>query len=423
MLLSALVCLTLLAAPDRQLAREWATGVAVGKEPAATQSSKALLEMGLTAIPPILDVGSRLRGDERERVRVLLSSFGKEAFETLCDAGADDLGKEDRKWVLAIQAVAAMGEQVLPVALRFLRETPGTRKQAFAYGVLQAQGGGATAVLIPLADDKDPEVRKTAVGLLALARDIRATEALLAAASDPKRFERLSAIEGLTRLKEPRVLPIAREAIHDGDSFVREAAAAALARLQPPEESRVVLAFLARSDPRISVRDTAAGFLRDGREPISVAIGRRYNPVSTSPAVQPFLERRRAAFILGALGLAWALCSMGVSFALRAGPGKGGVVSVSIPSILLFGLGWTWGNWVDAIYWRTEYHFLFGVCFLVIGLSYRAALRAKGESPRVKRIWMSLASLLYVGYFVGWMQLWGWSFEWLELFRLWRHAP
>lgn len=415
--------LVLVASPaDKSVVKSLMLAVSAGQEPAATHAISRLKALGPSAVRAIIDVGENLGGQERERVISLLSQFGGEAYEELRDAGADGSGWADGRWTLAIDAAAAMGEEIIPIALKELSKTRGSRGQGFAAKVLEAQGKLPVPSLMVMAEDPNPELRQSVVGLLGLARDRRTAELLVRIAAEPDGFIRTLAIEGLVRLRDDRVLPIARRTMHDGSSHMRGVSAVALGRLLPPARARSRLAFLARSDAEISVRGTAAELLRDAREPISVSLGERYDPVSLSPVAQPFWERRRALFVIVS-----GLAVLGVSFAGHALARRAPVLSVAlarnlVPCILLLGVGWAWGRWVTAISWRTEYQFAAAACLGIFIPRARMGLVMQESPEWFSRIWLGHLAAVFSGYLLGWTQLWGWSLEWVDLFRLWRQG-
>lgn len=278
--------------PANERVRVLSLAVVAGEEPAAAKAASDLRRLGRAAIRDIVVVGAGLEGEDRSRLIKTFSAGWPEAYDALYEAGLEDHGypmggDENRMWRFAIEAAGALGPEATGKAVAVVARGVNDEANSFASRALVAQGQEAESALIPLLESANADVRRLVAGLLGQARDPRAADALLRLAAKPDEFARLPAIRGLTRLREPRVLPIALRAIHASDDFVRGASAAALAALQLPEESRVALAFLARGDSEISVRSTAAGFLRDTREPVSLGIGKRYDPVSVSPAVEP----------------------------------------------------------------------------------------------------------------------------------------
>lgn len=401
------------------LTRTIASDVKVEAREAAEAEIRAI---GTLAFDTMLIEGGRLPEGSEERRRLInfLASFGPGAYDALASAAVRNAGPYAENRELAAQAVREMGEGVLPGIVAKYKETKRGQPDEFAYVVLRSFGGVAAPFILPLADDSSPELRQSVVGLLATSKNPVAIDALLKAAESDNETIRRLGIEGLTRMREPRLLPIATRGIHDRSDSIRVASAVALFALEPGVAHRSQLAFLARGDEYIMARSVAARMLRETADPVSRRLGERYDPVHTSPRYTPAMERSRFARLLLtaaiSLGLSILMYSIGrtVPNLQAALPEQFAIFT----GMLLCGL-W-WGRWATAIDWETEYWFAWLSLLSVAGPRLRFGAGPPDASVWLKRIWMVHLSAIALGYFIGWMQLWGWSFQWVELFHLWR---
>ena len=399
--------------------------VAASSGSEAKKAEDVLLSMGPQALPSILIAANGYKEPERARVVHLLSHFGPDAYQPISEIALKDsraFGNTHPIWQLGIDGVAAIGEAATQRATAALSKGEAHGDEFwFAKSVLGAQGNEAVPALLLLAKSPNSDVRLAAIDLLGVTKDSKARATLLAATDDPSSAVRRRSLEALAAMGMHDAVPIAEKAVlRDNFFLVRSMALLVLSRLDGTNTHLVRITFAARSDPSILVRVTATELLRDTKSGIGLGLGQRYNPIFAGPAEQEFLEGRRMLFLSVSLAVAAALCALGTVLTMKSVSLFDRTSLIGAFGSFLLGLGWAWGYLVNGITWQTEYEFLVLTLGCVGGLGVFAATTIAKERKRsCLKTWLGLLSCVHIGYFVGWMQLWGWSFEWLGLFRLW----
>jgi hypothetical protein len=360
-------------------------------------------------IPVVLEAAASQNTAIAAPAQELLPAFGTDAIDTLYMAGRRDYTQDHRKWDVAAQAIARMGEPALRVVLKmFTRENPAGSRWTFAVEVLYRMGSLAVEPLVPLLKHPNEKIRQRAASLLASFGDPRSYEALEDGLHSQDEIVRMYSAMGLGKIGDRDAVDALLSALGDPSSNTRAAAAGALGRMW---EHRFLgpVARVARGDREIRTRDTAAGVLIDRvNDPVAVRIGRRYQPAALSPA-------RQGAVLLGylmRLGLT-SLFLLAVGLVAQVGSSRRSTVeqwlAFGFVAALAFGLGFVWGRLVEHIDAGVEHLLL--LMFVPVVLFIGWLLGEPGGAPfrlSPKRAgWLWTVGNFYLGYGIGWLALWG----------------
>jgi HEAT repeat protein len=147
---------------------------------------------------------------------------------------------------------ASMLRRARPVVVRLLLKLLGRRQDAalarLAEFAVRLEEPALREPLTALANHPDPEVRAQATRALGSYPHAASIAALTRLAADPAWPVRAQAMRSLGRIADPRTLPLVREALKDGESWVRLRAALALMRFGP-EGRNVMLAAEVGAEP------------------------------------------------------------------------------------------------------------------------------------------------------------------------------
>lgn len=376
------------------------------------RAERTLLAMGPDAIGPLLEVLSHGNLAEMIPIQEVLPKYGPGAIGALCKAGLRDFrgGRPETMWKEAIGAVARMGDSAVPRVMEiFLTEERYGECWFFAaqvIGVLQMQDRRMTPLLIPLLRSPRAEVRREAATLLQYYPDPRAADALLEVLQSENRDLKDSAMMALASLKDRRASDTILSLTYDGESAMREYAAIALGALYEPR-FRSRLASMARNEGETRVRDVAATALLRTNDPIAKRLGARYQPFNIDPVAQ------RAVFLTYAIlcagtGVLLAL-ACGLASWLVAKSQKGAWPMTSLVGVVTTIGGFVWGRVITHMTGAVEDLVLLGVVPGVVLFGALISLsRRPSAGPSFRRVWfVGGAGSFYLGYFVGWLWLWG----------------
>jgi HEAT repeat protein len=381
----------------------------LSSEDAAARSAaeRDLLAMGPDAIKPLLWIVTEGRRPQVAAIRALLPKYGPPAIGVLA-------AESDREFIdglgltreTAVDAVAQMGEPAFPVIQDALEDP---RSALFEFGTrvvvaLQEKGQKATALLLPLVDVPDADVRRNAVKLLARSPDRQASGALVKAMRDADPLTRMYAATGLGAIGDPAVIESLTEALDDPLAGTREAAIVGLWRMDAPRFGRK-FGMIARSDPDVSVRNAAASSLLVSKDPIARRLGRRYEPILVDPARDRSISMRRYTLILlTSFGLISFMTVTGTFLASRRS-GRDRTRTAIGWSCALRAVGFFCGGILPHVTKLLELVMLLNVAPPAIGTAYAAAF-VMGLDAR-KLVGLASAAAFYLGYGLGWMWLWG----------------
>ncbi len=212
------------------------------------------LEIGLTAVPPLLD---RLTNDDAWAVRrKAASALGGLAETALAGGSVQPLIARlgDRRPEVRAAAANALGTLGDPVAAQPLADLLLTNRigaTAEIADALARLGPPAIAPITPALKHPDIDVRLTATQTLASIGTEAAVLPLGSALTDPEVKVRRAAADALRNLADPRVLPVLADALADPESAVYYAARDALARMGAPAVP-ILVERLSSADTRVA---------------------------------------------------------------------------------------------------------------------------------------------------------------------------
>lgn len=248
----------------------------IASDPDVRRRAEAdLLAMGKPALHPLLFLGTRDL-PQATAVQQVWPKFG--------DAFISETIELEMSHPLVCQAATRLGASLISSLVKLIEKDdsfsyPG---EVFGFCVLRKFGKDAVPALIELVRNQQLEPRKRGKAIAALVdtEDERAALVLLEGLSDtdPGMVQAFS--EGLSRLKDPRVLPKLVEMAQDQGQIAsyRETALLGLGGLYS-REFRDVIAHAAWQDEDMSVRKAAANALIGRGDPVAERIGGRYFPI------------------------------------------------------------------------------------------------------------------------------------------------
>jgi hypothetical protein len=206
-------------------------------EPIAINAAYTMTTAGVYALPYLVDVMARDRGDDPDGNR---SSH---------DGSQPDPGRASRS---AAYGLVELGAASVPESLRLLVEGGSHVRKlaAFVLGEITGTAPEVTEALCRAAADPVASVRINAVEALGLKRATPLSVATLSAAmKDPDPQVRFSAAWSLAQIgpDAAAAVPLLRDALKDENRYVPGYAVEALERIATPEAMRAVLPFLKSS--------------------------------------------------------------------------------------------------------------------------------------------------------------------------------
>ncbi|GAB3961775.1 c-type cytochrome [Spirosoma harenae] len=249
-----------------------------------------------------LDDKSGASSAERQRTKTLLASaFGSRSETELIDLLKNSDMRVRQKAQFELAKRGAKGADAFKAALQQTDNQFARIHAIWGISQLTRQDKQYGQLLLPLLQDKDPEIRAQAAKWLGDVRYAEAGAALISLLTDSYSRARFFAAEALGRISyEPAIQPIIKflEANNDEDAFLRHAGSLALARIgksapvvalasHPSRGVRIaaVVALRRMSDPGI------AAFLADKDEYIVTEAARGINDDLSIPEALPALGK------------------------------------------------------------------------------------------------------------------------------------